>query len=176
MPNLVIPAIAFDPDATVYVPSRVLMRCSLCLNSVELTVLHSSDPETGETDDGRPFLLQQLRQLGWTVNEDEEGPWTTCRNHGSLATADHVSAEFDVRAFNMVANVFTVACLACNTEFPAAVQRLPEEVAVIAGAHFNTCQQASFAWSDYRLNLPPRRPGSIAAFEITGTRTAPENG
>jgi hypothetical protein len=167
-----IPSFIHDPMAASFVPQQARIQCSRCLSSVLVSIVHNPLPESGKIDDARPHIVEQLTWLGWTVHETDGELWAECRYHdaAALAAAKVVEAEFDVRAFDMIANTLEIGCAACGDTFSVAVQRHPGEVVAVAGEHFNLCQKLELAWADSRFNLAPRRAGAISTFEMIGRR------
>jgi hypothetical protein len=170
--SFVIPAFEADPSGSSYAPRWVSVRCSRCLNSTLVEVIHNSiaGSETGEVDDGRPFIFEQLGRLGWAVTESADGPTAECRYHDdALAEAEHVTAEFDVCAVDVIANVYTLRCAACASSFTVTVRQRPDELPLAAGDHFAGCQRVAFAWTDWR-SVAARREGALTTFELIGSR------
>jgi len=168
--SFVIPSFEADSSGSSFAPRWVSVRCSRCLNSTLVEVIHNAvvGSETGEVDDGRPFIFEQLRRLDWTVAESPDGPTAECRYHDdALAEAEHVSAEFDVCAFDVIANTYTVRCAACADAFTISVRQRPDELPVAAGEHFTACQRVTLSWTDWR-SVAARREGALTTFELVG--------
>ena len=170
--SFVIPSFEVDPSGSSYAPRRASVRCCRCLNSALVEVIHNpiAGSETGEVDDGRPFIFEQLRRLGWTVTESTDGPTVECGYHDdALAETEHVTAEFDVCAFDVIANSYTLRCAACAGSFTVTIRQRPDELPVAAGEHFSACQRVALTWTDWR-STTARREGALTTFELIGRR------